>query len=108
MVRTYKYDDASPISEHFRASEFRCKCGKPHDFLLADELVRNLERLRSELNCKSVHVSSGYRCPAHDKAVGGKGNGKHTQGLAADVICYGQDGQPISSKIVCFPALAVS
>ena len=104
MVRTYKYDDDSYVSEHFRARDFRCKCSSPHDFLLADELVEQLERLRTALNCTSIHVSSGYRCAAHDKAVGGKGTGKHTQGRAADVICYGQDGKPISSKRVCCAA----
>lgn len=68
--------------------------------MISDELVVNLEKLRSELGCSGVHVSSGFRCPEHDKKVGGKGNGKHTQGLAADVICYAQAGLPISSKVV--------
>lgn len=100
MVRTYHYGDTEQLSEHFKASEFQCKCGKPHDFLVSEELVQNLEKLHRALNCKNIHVSSGFRCPAHDKAVGGKGSGKHTQGLAADVICYAKDGLPISSKIV--------
>lgn len=100
MVRTYQYGDTSQLSPHFRASEFQCKCGKPHEFMISEELIANLEKLRDALRCTSIHVSSGFRCPAHDKAVGGKGNGKHTQGLAADVICYQQPGLPISSKIV--------
>lgn len=100
MVRTYHYGDTTQISQHFKACEFQCKCGKPHDFQISEELVENLEKLRDALKCSSVHVSSGFRCPAHDKAVGGKGSGKHTQGLAADVICYAQPGLPISSKIV--------
>ena len=100
MVRTYNNGDTTQISQHFKASEFQCKCGKPHDFQVSDELVQNLEKLRDALRCTSVHVSSGFRCPAHDKAVKGSGTGKHTQGLAADVICYAQPGLPISSKIV--------
>lgn len=48
-----------------------------------------------------IIVTSGYRCPTHDKNVGGSGTGQHTLGNAADICCYGQDGQPISSKIVC-------
>lgn len=100
MVRTYHYGDTTQISPHFKACEFQCKCGKPHDFKVSDELVQNLEKLRDALKCSSAHVSSGFRCPAHDKAVGGKGSGKHTQGLAADIVCYAQPGLPISSKIV--------
>jgi GH25 family lysozyme M1 (1,4-beta-N-acetylmuramidase) len=36
--------------------------------------------------------------------VGGNGSGQHTKGNAADICCYGQDGQPISSKTVCCTA----
>lgn len=32
----------------------------------------------------NLRYTSGYRSPAHDKAVGGTGNGDHTRGLAAD------------------------
>ena len=104
MIRTYHYGDTTQITEHFKSSEFQCKCGKQHDFQISDELVQNLEKLRDVLQCKSIHVSSGFRCPSHDVAVGGKGNGKHTQGLAADVICYSKEGALISSKYVCCKA----
>ena len=56
------------------------------------------------LNCKKIIVNSGYRCAAHDKAVGGSGSGQHTKGTAADVVCYDADGNVISSKIVCCTA----
>lgn len=100
MVKEYQYGDQTQLSEHFNAKEFQCKCGKPHSFFVSEELIANLEILRSTLNCRNIHISSGYRCPEHDVAVGGKGNGKHTKGLAADTICYDQDGKPISSKLV--------
>lgn len=104
MIKTYQYGDTTQISPHFKASEFQCKCGKNHEFLVSEDLVDKLEKLRSALNCSSIRLTSGYRCSNHDKAVGGKGNGKHTQGLAADICCYGQDGKPISSKLVCCKA----
>lgn len=100
MVKEYQYGDTTQLSEHFNAKEFQCKCGKPHSFFVSEELIANLEILRSTLDCRNIHVSSGFRCPEHDVAVGGKGNGKHTKGLAADVICYDKSGNPISSKIV--------
>ena len=104
MTRTYHHGDTTPLSPHFNAQEFRCKCGKEHDFQIDDELITKLETLFNMLNCSKVIVTSGFRCVAHDKSVGGSGTGQHTLGNAADICCYGQDGQPISSKTVCCKA----
>ena len=103
-ILTYKFDDQTQLSPHFNAREFRCQCGKTHETLIASKLVDKLEQLYSTLNCSKIIVTSGYRCPEHDKAVGGTSSGQHTKGTAADVCCYGQDGQPISSKTVCCKA----
>lgn len=100
----YKYGDSTQISKHFKACEFQCKCNGKHEFLLDTALIDKLEKLYAELNCSQISVSSGYRCVNHDKAVGGSGTGQHTLGKAADICCYGQDGKPISSKIVCCAA----
>lgn len=100
----YDYNDSTQLSPHFNIREFRCSCGKSHETLLASELVDKLEQLYTALNCSKIIVTSGYRCPEHDKAVGGTSSGQHTKGTAADVCCYGQDGQPISSKTVCCKA----
>ena len=101
---TYKYGDTTQISPHFKACEFQCKCSGKHDFPLDTALVEKLEELYTALNCSSINVSSGYRCVQHDKAVGGSGTGQHTLGKAADICCYGQDKQPINSKLVCCTA----
>ena len=103
-ILTYKFDDQTQLSPHFNAREFRCQCGQPHETLIASELIDKLEALYTALNCSKIIVTSGYRCPNHDKAVGGTSSGQHTKGTAADVCCYGQDGQPISSKTVCCKA----
>lgn len=104
MSKTYEYSDNTQLSPHFNISEFRCKCGKEHETLNNPELIEKLEKLFTALNCSKIIVTSGYRCTAHDKNVGGSGTGQHTLGNAADICCYGQDGQPISSKIVCCKA----
>ena len=104
MTKTYPFDDSTQLSAHFNVSEFRCKCGKVHDTLLADELVKKLEQLYAALDCSKIIVTSGFRCSMHDRTVGGSGTGQHTKGNAADICCYGQDGQPISSKVVCCKA----
>ena len=104
MIKTYGYTDNTQISPHFNAQEFRCKCGMEHDFQIDDDLISKLEALYAALNCSKIIVTSGFRCAAHDKAVKGSGTGQHTLGNAADICCYGQDGQPISSKVVCCKA----
>lgn len=56
--------------------------------------VVNLSRLcetvldvaRKELNAP-ITVTSGYRCPAVNKAVGGARNSQHLYGLAVDIVC---------------------
>ena len=103
-ILTYKFDDQTQLSPHFNTREFRCQCGQPHETLIASELIDKLESLYTALNCSKIIVTSGYRCPEHDKAVGGTSSGQHTKGTAADVCCYGQDGQTISSKTVCCKA----
>ena len=100
MVKTYKYDDKTQLTPHFNVQEFRCKCGRNHDTLLSEELVNKLEEIYAKLNCSKIIISSGYRCIAHDKAVGGSGGGYHTKGMAADYCCYDQKGNIISTKIV--------
>ncbi len=104
MTRTYRNDDNTQLSEHFNVQEFRCKCGQNHDIQISDELVSKLETLFMALDCSSIVINSGYRCAAHDRAVGGTGTGQHVNGNAADVVCYAQNGQPISSKLVCCKA----
>lgn len=96
----YKYTDETQLSAHFNVREFRCKCGKTHDTELNPKLVADLEKIYRALSCSKIIVTSGYRCPTHDKNVGGNGTGQHTKGNAADIICYGQDGSIISTKKV--------
>ena len=100
----YKYGDSTQISKHFKACEFQCKCNGKHEFPLDAALIEKIEKLHEALNCSAINVSSGYRCVQHDKAVGGSGTGQHTLGKAADICCYGQDGKPIDSKLVCCAA----
>lgn len=47
-----------------------------------------LERIRSTVN-SPITVTSGYRCPPLNIAVGGATSSDHTQGHAADIVCPG-------------------
>lgn len=104
MIRTFPSDSTEQLSEHFNASEFRCKCGRQHDFKVSVELVEKLEALRSALGCSRINITSGFRCANHDKHVGGSGTGQHTLGNAVDICCYDSSGVVISSKTVCCKA----
>ena len=100
----YAYEDNPQLSPHFCAREFRCKCSSPHTFQVSGQLISMLEQLYAALDCGKIIVNSGYRCTAHDKAVGGNGAGQHTKGTAADVVCYDKSGSVISAKTVCCKA----
>lgn len=56
--------------------------------------AQTLERVRALLGSKPILISSGYRSPALNKAIGGASNSAHVQGLAADFICPGY-GSPL-------------
>jgi zinc D-Ala-D-Ala carboxypeptidase len=49
-------------------------------------LAAVLERVRSALGNHAVAVSSGYRCPALNAAIGGSKTSAHMDGRAADFI----------------------
>lgn len=57
------------------------------------EVVDNLNKLADYLDVirekvgKPILISSGFRCPVLNKAVGGASNSQHQKGLAADLIC---------------------
>src|SRR3569833_46377 len=48
-----------------------------------------LEPVRTVLGGKPIFISSGFRCPALNKAVGGAPNSDHQLGQAADITCAG-------------------
>lgn len=60
-------------------------CGR---LLVQPELLQKLEHLR-RLAGAPVLVNSGYRCPNHNRAVGGAANSYHLIGMAADIRVSG-------------------
>lgn len=55
--------------------------------LNVEDLVRNvLDKLRAEIGLP-ITVTSGYRCPRLNVAVGGACNSLHMYGKAADITC---------------------
>ena len=45
---------------------------------------------------KAIHVTSGYRCPALNKKVGGVSNSQHMTGMAADLVAGSGSAQDMN------------
>lgn len=72
------------LTTHFSFDEMKCRhCGISD---IQPSFMLILERIREEVNFPLI-VSSGYRCPEHDKAVGGAG--VHPTGLGVDIVISG-------------------
>lgn len=50
-------------------------------------VAANMEEVRKLLNNLPISISSGYRSPALNKAVGGSNTSAHVEGWACDFIC---------------------
>lgn len=70
------------INEYFSKEEFACRCRCGFDSI-SEELVQALTDVRKHFG-KSVEITSGNRCAARNKAVGGEPKSKHQEGIAAD------------------------
>lgn len=68
---------------YFRMEEFQCKCGCKSNGMQAST-IEKLEKAREKADIP-FSITSGYRCKAHNRAVGGKSGGAHTLGYAVDI-----------------------
>ncbi len=95
------------LTEHFTLEEFR-RSAKAAELGIENEvpegLVANLRHLCAEVLeplrehfQEAVYVTSGYRCPQLNSAVGGVANSQHMRGEAAD-ICPIVGGRPDSTS----------
>lgn len=100
-IKNYNYNDNSRLSEHFKVSEFKCKCGKNHEIKIDSDLITLLENAMVKMGANICNIYSGYRCPTHDKNVGGNGTGPHTKGYAVDCYFLDKDRNVIYGDIVC-------
>jgi len=73
----------TPAASHFKDSEFACPhCGVA---LVRPKLKAVLEHLRAQINGKPIRIVSGYRCPPHNREVGGAHDSQHMYAAAADI-----------------------
>lgn len=87
------------LSPHFHESEFKCRhCKKLHSNGVPKELLDILEDVREQFG-KPVKVLSGYRCPTHNRNVGGAKNSQHMRGIAADIYIEGVSSDDVFSYL---------
>ena len=75
------------LSKNFRVREFACTDGSDPVFV-AVELVEVLQKIRTHFG-KAVKITSAYRTPSKNKAVGGTAYSQHLYGMAADIKVSG-------------------
>lgn len=70
---------------YFKPGEFLCKCGcgqGPEDMSFA--FLKMLDKARFVYG-RPILVTSGYRCPEHNTAIGGSRTSSHMFGCASDL-----------------------
>src|SRR6185312_9209307 len=84
------------LTAHFALEELSCTQHREFDNTPPLEVVATLretaarmEEVRRLLGGRVISVSSGYRCPTLNRAVGGAATSAHLSGHAVDFNCYG-------------------
>lgn len=75
------------LTPHFRLSEFASKDGSGFPDSVIDDLTKQaqlLEIIREAAGNRPISINSGYRSPAHNRAVHGATHSQHPMGTAAD------------------------
>ena len=80
-------DGNKKLSTNFKVKEFACTDGSDPIFIDSD-LVNVLQKIRNHFG-KSVTITSAYRTPTKNKAVGGQAYSQHLYGRAADIKVKG-------------------
>jgi len=86
------------LSDNFSREEFKCNCGKCDYDTVDSKLVEVLQDVREKYNA-SVTVTSGNRCPAYNKEVGGVKTSQHVKGRAADIQVSGIEPYEIAQYL---------
>jgi len=71
------------MTKNFKLEEFACPCCKENK--IQDIVIYKIQTVRDFLK-DPILITSGYRCPEHNKAVGGSETSSHLKGLAIDIF----------------------
>jgi hypothetical protein len=87
------------VSAHFSVNEFRCQDAARTGYPVAWRdtrlvlLCQSLETIRERLNEQEpspvkLVITSGYRTPEYNAAIGGAKRSQHIEGRAADIVAW--------------------
>jgi uncharacterized protein YcbK (DUF882 family) len=88
-------DGNKKVSTNFRVKEFACTDGSDPIFIDSD-LVTILQKIRTHFG-KTVTITSAYRTPGKNKAVGGTTYSQHLYGRAADIKVKGVSPKKVAA-----------
>ena len=88
-------DGNKKLSANFKVKEFACTDGSDPIFI-DSELVNVLQKVRNHFG-KPVTITSAYRTPGRNKAVGGETYSQHLYGKAADIKVKGASPKTVAS-----------
>lgn len=88
-------DGEKKLSTNFKVKEFACSDGSDPIFIDSD-LVNILQKIRTYFG-KPVTITSAYRTPTKNKAVGGTAYSQHLYGKAADIKVKGVSPKTVAA-----------
>jgi len=77
MPRAYR------LTDHFSLDEFMCPCCERVEIAYVIPFL--LERIRLWIG-EPLYITSAFRCPEHNREVGGAPDSLHLEGRAVDII----------------------
>ena len=97
MIRQYSLakDGNRKLAPDFKVRELRCRDGS--DTVMVDETLTVVLQCIREHFGKAVTITSGYRTPAHNAAVGGSKSSQHLLGRAADIRVAGVSVEDVAA-----------
>ena len=88
-------DGSRRLAPDFQVRELRCRDGT--DTVMVDEVLTVVLQCIREHFGKAVTITSGYRTPAHNAAVGGAKSSQHLLGRAADIRVQGVSVEDVAA-----------
>ena len=90
-----------PGCPHFTWEEARCNhCGNlPEDPQTTINTASFLEKVRRFLGNRPIRIHSWFRCPVHNRNVGGVPNSRHLKGEAADIDVDGLTPRQVQAQL---------
>jgi len=97
-IKKYKKGEDIRLSANFHLKEYECSCSNCSETLVDLDHITKLQQLRHDLG-SSITITSAYRCPAHNAAVGGSSQSQHKLGTATDILV--SDMEPSEVQDAC-------